>query len=56
MKGGEMSQRKNKKFRKEARRVAWDEFISSMYWIKRMPLRLRVGYAWRILKGVKRNG
>lgn len=48
-----MRQTKAKAIRKAVKKVAQDEHRSSMYWIKRMPIRKRIGYAIKILKGDK---
>lgn len=49
-----MSERKDKAIRKAIRKAAREEHRTSMYWYKRMPLRIRIGYAYKILKGVKK--
>ena len=34
-----------------SKNIVKDEFISSTYWIKRMPFWKRLKYAWKIIKG-----
>lgn len=51
-----MSQKKSKEIRKQSKQLVKNEFISSTYWLKRMPFWKRLKYAVKIIRGVEKYG
>jgi len=49
----ETLRRKAKAIRKAVKQAVRGDHRSSIYWLKRMPLRVRLKYAGKILMGVK---
>ena len=48
-----MSSRVAKKIRRQVRQTMREDYVSTLFWLKRLPFWQRVGVAWRIVKGVK---
>uniref|UniRef100_A0A6H1ZBW3 Uncharacterized protein n=1 Tax=viral metagenome TaxID=1070528 RepID=A0A6H1ZBW3_9ZZZZ len=48
-----MSQQKNKIIRKEIRKAVQDDLGISISWIKYLPLKTRIKYAVKIIRGKK---
>lgn len=54
-----MSHKIAKKVRREVKKIAREDYVyyvSTLYWLKRLPLGERLGIAYKIVKGVSNHG